>query len=536
MKRWALLGVVALVGGACASGDAASSDNGVEPEVLGRSALPLRPASAPSEFTGMTASKPIDLEGFMAMASGLFGADAAAGDFIDGAELSSGIRISSEAHPDASDQVVWTVTMDVTTDAAPAARTVARVPAGLDAGATFISAVEVALTRHSEVVAKDVSGAEPFRLEYRTTSANGGAVVLAVDVDDSRAQPVLLELRSDTPTTSLSPDSINSAAFEGAPYESIYGLVWFGVERDQFDFFVNRAYGLSAGKAQNFTDFELIPHNWLRLTVTPELDDDRVNVGFDVVTVDGDRVPIASAPASLIAGEQFMQTVFRMMDDAAEQNAVSPGSAAPWQAPFYYDDPEGGGIVEVIAQGEGDEAKIAYSIESPKRELADVDFVAYQGTVEVPEDWDAPPPSCEESGSEAASNGYFDVEFVASSTVLDSELKAPLAGVVYGSVFRSDEVKLTGPIDGAEAVASFTFDDIDVTAGPSRRTRLDQELPTGSYQVLGFLDIDGNADVADPSPDVGDPVFIPIGGFTMECATQNITAEFALTLPEGQGG
>ncbi len=537
MRTARLLVAVALMSAACSSnGSDATADDGGGDEVLGATVLPLRPESAPTEYTGLTASMPIDLDGFNSVASGLFGDAAAEGDYLDDIEISNGVHISSEAHPGASDQVIWTVTMQTSGDAEPSPRLVARVPAGLDAGATVIAAVDAALTRHAEVVAEDPTDAEPFRLEYRTRSANGGSVVLAVDVDDSRPQPVLLQLVADTPTTSLSPESINSAAYAGPPYESIYGLVWFEVSRDNFDFFVNRAYGLSAGKAQNFSDFELIPHNWLRLTVTPELDDDRVNVGFDVVTVDGDRVPIASAPASLIAGEQFMQTVFTMMDDAAAQEAIAPGSALPWRAPFYYDDPEGGGVVEVIAQGEGPDARIAYSIESPKRELTEVDFVPYQGVVEVPEDWDAPPPSCEESGSEAAPQGYFDVEFVASSTVAGSQLKAPLRGTVHGSVYRSEDVKITGPIDGAEAVADFTFVDIDVTNGASRRERIDEKLPAGDYQILGFLDIDGNADPADIGPDAGDPVFIPIGGFTLECAGQNVTAEFALTLPEGQEG
>jgi hypothetical protein len=424
--------------------------------------------------------------------------------------------------------------MEVTTDAIPQRRTVARVPVGLDTGATFIAAVDAALAEHTKVKADDPEATAPFRLEYRTTSAMGGSVVLAVDVDDERPQPAVLEVTATGPTTSLADGKINTANFEGAPFESIYGLVWFGVRRDQFDFFVNRAYGLSAGKAQNFSDFKLVPHNWLRLTVTPELDDDRVNVGFEVVTVDGDRVPIASAPASLVAGEQFMQTVFRMMDDAAAKERAEPGSAGHWEAPFYYDDPDGGGVVEVIAQGDGTDSQIAYAIESPKRELADVDFVPYQGTVKVPEDWDAPPPSCQESNSTAAPNGRFNVEFVASSTVLGTELKAPLTGTVYGSVYRSADVEITGPIDGAMSQASFTFDGIDVVDGPSKRSVIDTELPAGDYQVLGFLDIDNNADPSDPGPDTGDPVFIPIGGFALECESQDITAEFALTLPEGQ--
>ena len=60
------------------------------------------------------------------------------------------------------------------------------------------------------------------------------------------------------------------------------------------------------------------------------------------------------------------------------------------------------------------------------------------------------------------------------------------------------------------------------------------EVPTGDYQLLGFLDVDANADPADPSPDADDPVFIPIGGFSLSCAVQPVTAEFALLLPASE--
>ena len=54
--------------------------------------------------------------------------------------------------------------------------------------------------------------------------------------------------------------------------------------------------------------------------------------------------------------------------------------------------------------------------------------------------------------------------------------------------------------------------------------------------LLGFLDADGNADPDDPSPDVNDPVMIPIGGYTLACAEHPVVVEFAILLPEGQGG
>ena len=87
--------------------------------------------------------------------------------------------------------------------------------------------------------------------------------------------------------------------------------------------------------------------------------------------------------------------------------------------------------------------------------------------------------------------------------------------------------------DGAEALASFRFDDVDITEGISPETYLvDAELPAGDYQILGFMDIDGNGE-ATGDPDVGDPVTLPIGGYAMQCADQPVTVEFALLLPDG---
>ena len=87
--------------------------------------------------------------------------------------------------------------------------------------------------------------------------------------------------------------------------------------------------------------------------------------------------------------------------------------------------------------------------------------------------------------------------------------------------------------NGAEALASFRFDDVDITEGISPETYLvDAELPAGDYQILGFMDIDGNGE-ATGDPDVGDPVTLPIGGYAMQCANQPVTVEFALLLPDG---
>ncbi|HBX76054.1 MAG TPA: hypothetical protein DEG43_00270 [Acidimicrobiaceae bacterium] len=502
-------------------------------EVLGIS----ESRSKPTEYVGITGRIPIEPSAVKAVLGPLFDLSAAGPTEID---FGDGMRLISTPDPKTSAQRI--IKLQVETVSEPTTRTIAATPASGELGTTFVAAVDAALTTGAEVEAAALAksqgldtsvaqyaNSEPAQLEFRMTSPNGGTLRLAA-VDPPDTGPYL-EITANTPVTSLAKGNINEPAVEGTAVESIYGLVWFGVSRDQFEFFVDRGYGVTAGKAQNFNDFELLPHSWLRLTVTPQLDDDRVDVAFAVVTKDGDRVPFARAPASLVAGELFKNTVFRQIDAMDAQEARQPGSSTHWETPFYYDDPEGGGVVEVVAQGDKGKARIAYAVESPKRELVDVDFVPYVGTVVVPDDWDAVDPTCAKLGTKESAVGRFDVSFVASSAVLGADLKAPLVGTVYGQIFRSEDTKITGPIPGAESMATLRLEGVDSQEGPSASYLIDTKLPTGNYQILGFLDIDSNADPADPQPDAGDPVFIPIGGFALTCERQPVTAEFALTLP-----
>ena len=76
--------------------------------------------------------------------------------------------------------------------------------------------------------------------------------------------------------------------------------------------------------------------------------------------------------------------------------------------------------------------------------------------------------------------------------------------------------------------------DVDIESSPtSGEHEVSMDLPAGDYQILGFMDIDENVVPGDEDPDVGDPLLLPIGAYTLECARQPITVEFALLLPEG---
>lgn len=140
--------------------------------------------------------------------------------------------------------------------------------------------------------------------------------------------------------------------------------------------------------------------------------------------------------------------------------------------------------------------------------------------------------SCAELGTVPADAGRFLATFDAAESVRDSPmLEGELRGRVVVSVYRDEDVGITGPKAGAEPLGSVTLDEVDLRSGPSAPVLLDLEVPAGRYQLLGFLDSDGNADPNAPSPDLHDPVLIPGSAHTLACETQPITLTFPLLLP-----
>jgi hypothetical protein len=141
-------------------------------------------------------------------------------------------------------------------------------------------------------------------------------------------------------------------------------------------------------------------------------------------------------------------------------------------------------------------------------------------------------PSTECPGSVAADTGQFEVTFdtqdgLRTSANLDGEFIGP----VSGSVFRDEDVTLFGPEEGAEPVAEFNFDRIDLREGPDGPYLIDATLPAGDYQLLGFMDTDGNAEATD-GPDLNDPIMIPSRAAVLQCEVQRITVRFPLLLPQ----
>ncbi|MEO7113448.1 MAG: hypothetical protein ABI183_23615 [Polyangiaceae bacterium] len=343
---------------------------------------------------------------------------------------------------------------------------------------------------------------------------NGGVYTLVIDVT--------------SPHMSLTPGQLNTAADHDGPYDTVAGTVWFHMSKDDFDFFVNHAYGQGATGKQNFKDFELVPHNWLHLTVAPHLDQQFVNVSFNVIGTDGSSTAFANAPASVPAGTTFQNAVDRNMTNTINQEKVKAGTSTPWSVPFYYDSPNQGGIVQVIAQGSGGVFTVAYGVETPHHALKDVPLLQYE-PVTIPPDDGSANASCVQLGGTEAPKGTLNLTFSASEQVKNSpDLHVPLIGLVSCSVYHASDVTVEGPSATAVSVQDFALQNADLGSATAPTFTTDAFF-AGDYQVLCYQDLN-NDGKADP----GDPVTLPIGSDPVECAANPTVVQFAILYPVGQ--
>ena len=523
-------GVVSLATGACDAKSAASEDAVASADVgagdagntggTGTVADPTK--ETPSEWVSFSLHQPLPAD-WDALASGLFADDAASGKFQPEREIASGYWIAAAADPSTPDQSRLTLTF-----AKPdgkTRRTLAVVPTSFAIGKVWLQTVRAAMAKMTADAAKDPAGAERFLLEYHVASTQGGMFTFGVEGNQGK---YTLHVTVSSPRTSLVPDQIGHALQSAAAFDSIAGTVWFHLNKDDFDFFVDHAYGAGATSKQNFKDFRLFPHNWLRLTVDPHLDQKFVDVGFEVVTLDGQRIAVAKAPASILAGAAFQELVLHNMGTMLDAEAATPGSSQPWDSTFYYDHPDGGGVVRVVAHGELGKFNIAYAVETPQHALADVPFVAWPEVVFPAKDPKADA-GCDQLGDptiQLAAQGTLDMTFKAGKVVLDSkDLKVPLKGTIRCSIFHAADVTVVGPNDGAKSIQDFSVENADLQAATAP-TFTSQLLTAGQYQVLCAQDLDNSGDASK-----GDPVTLPIGGQEVACNKNPVIIEFSLLNP-----
>ncbi|HUJ62759.1 MAG TPA: hypothetical protein VLX92_29860 [Kofleriaceae bacterium] len=503
-----LVAIAGLAGCGHSSSDAPPTDASAPPPTT----------STSSEWVGFHEEVPLQPGDFHALASGLFGSDAQAGNFVS-KDIAKGLTISAAADPTTPGQSRVTFAFD--DGGTP--RTLAVVPASYQVGSLYVSTVDTALATMIADEAKQPGSGESFFLEYRVTSAMGGNLSFGVRAGGG-VYTLVIDISS--PRTSLQPGQIGQPAASTGPSDSIAGTVNFHLSKDEFDYFSDHAYGEGATGSQNFSDFALVPHTWLRLTVTPHVPDGFIDVAFEVLLPDGTRIPIAKAPASINAGDAFRALVDRNLETMAEQEAAAKGSSTPWSVPFYYDQPTGGGTVEVLAEGALGVAQVAYLVQTPVHPIVDVPFLPWKQITLPPPDTT----TCNQLGDPSitlAMQGTFNMTFTA-STVIQQDPMGPLTGTIYCSIYHASDVDVTGPKQDAISVQDFTVPNADLTATPAP-SFVSNVLLDGDYQILCFQDRLGTGT---GNPAMNDPVTLPVGSFPIACNKNPVDVEFAILDPE----
>lgn len=111
-------------------------------------------------------------------------------------------------------------------------------------------------------------------------------------------------------------------------------------------------------------------------------------------------------------------------------------------------------------------------------------------------------------------------------------LMSPLLGSVHGAIFKTEDVTLTGPVDGAEEFGSIVVDGVDLqTVDVSAASWTSGPIPPGNYTFLGFFDLNGNG-AEQGEPDAGDAATLPsINKFTITADQQlDFVVSFDLVL------
>ncbi|MBX7115877.1 MAG: hypothetical protein K1X64_16225 [Myxococcaceae bacterium] len=109
-----------------------------------------------------------------------------------------------------------------------------------------------------------------------------------------------------------------------------------------------------------------------------------------------------------------------------------------------------------------------------------------------------------------ATTGSVKLKFAVTDGVRNNPaLKDPLIGTVYGAIYLSEDVGITGPRTNSTAAADIPATAVDVrTAMASEAEVVIEGLAAGQYTILGYFDLDNNP--GNPSrPDSGDPAAYP---------------------------
>jgi hypothetical protein len=231
------------------------------------------------------------------------------------------------------------------------------IPQGL--GQTFRDLCDAAMAT-AALTAATPGLASPWNIFLHAESPSGGILELNVTGDATGVFAAAWKL--DSPVRAVDAFGKPSAFGAGPGTAKVGGTVHFPIDVTNFKTYVNQAYGYNA--PARFTDFALIPHTWLHLTVTGDAANRVVNVRFDAVLTSGARTYVCEAPASTDVGNRFFDETVARMNQMNAEEAAAPGSSKKWGTSFYYAD-AAKGVVDVVVKGEKGAFDIAYAVETP---------------------------------------------------------------------------------------------------------------------------------------------------------------------------
>lgn len=229
-------------------------------------------------------------------------------------------------------------------------------------GRTFLDLAQTAMSVAS-LTSQTPGLAQPWNLFLLAESKTGGTLEVGLAGDSNGVFTLSWRIRSPgRDINAFGPPAAFGPAGDLGATEKVGGTVHFPIDKDTFKVYVNQAYGYNA--PLRFSDFALIPHTWLHLTVTADATGKIVSVHFDAILTSGARIFVAEAPASTDVGGRFFDETTARMQEMLDAEARLPGSSKKWGTSFYYVD-AAKGVVDVVVKGQGGAFDIAYAVETP---------------------------------------------------------------------------------------------------------------------------------------------------------------------------
>jgi hypothetical protein len=354
-------------GGSGGSGQAASTVAGATATAAVASAATNAPASvAPlgsSEYIELTFEDTLAAADISALLDQTVGAPAASGATpASSLPLRNGIFVT--ATPQGSNVILR---FDANAAGVRTTDAYVEVAVSQDLGATFSALCQTAMAT-AALTSATPGLAQPWNLYLHAESPTGGICEVGV-AGDSNGN-FTLSWKIDSPSRAIAafgPPSAFDPAGNLAAIEKVGGTVHFPIDINTFKVMVNRAYGYNV--PTRFSDFALIPHAWLHLTVTADASNTVVMVRFDAITTSGARLYVAEAPASTSVGGRFFDETTARMQEMLDAEAKQPGSSKHWGTSFYYAD-VAKGVVDVVVKGQGGLFDIAYAVETPVSQVS----------------------------------------------------------------------------------------------------------------------------------------------------------------------